>query len=180
MLGAHSWFAFQHESSNSDDPKVIVSNIDPQSRLFFFYADSSPAAVIDEPINATKSKTRNDEVGPHTTFELPQPTSAQVVSDNVHDPRNFNLSPAQKSLLLFHQRLAHLRFPLVQSLFSVPVQSDVPTFIDDSSSPSPCLVAPTKAVTTCPHPICQTCQLASESASVTRCIGSYTMWKGSY
>ena len=35
MCGSHSWFGFQHESSEpGKEPKMIVSNINPQSRLF--------------------------------------------------------------------------------------------------------------------------------------------------
>ena len=148
MMGSQSWFAFQHESGSSDKPKIVLSNIDPTSRLFFFYAESSPPPK-DAPPPSPSS----------TPAPTETPACANLISQNVLDVRNKNLSPAQRILLLFHQRLGHVRFQTVQSLFQQPEETS-PSFLDSGPTCKPCLVAPSKSVLTCPSPACATCNIA--------------------
>ena len=82
MLGSHAWFAFIHEASTNGLPLVIHSNINPQSHLFLFYADTKPLS------------------------ECPDKAQCSAHAHNVQfmlDEDNANLSSAQKSLLLDHQ-----------------------------------------------------------------------------
>ena len=148
MHGSNAWFAFMHKDSVINPPnssvKIIMSSIDPDSRLFYFYAETST-----------------------TPEEHSEPSPASVVehscechvSQNVHDPKNFNLSSAQKHLLLDHQRLGHFRFAAVRSLYTAPEDTS-PPFLDPGPSCHPCLGMKDKAQLICTVPLCQTCQVA--------------------
>ena len=82
MLGSHAWFVFIHEQSAQASPLIIHSNVDPQSHLFLFYADTKPLSKC-----------------PHKAQCGAHAHSAQFVLDD----DNANLLAAQKALLLDHQ-----------------------------------------------------------------------------
>ena len=151
MMGSSSWFTFNHQDSNlMDDVKLIYCGLDPESRLFYFYAEE-----------------RRSKSQPSSKQAIRQPSCPCCsLSQNVHDARNINLTKAQKNLLLDHQRLGHLRMTKVQELYRCPDPSPSPSFIDDSS-PShcdPCLKAKEAGQLTCDPPKCATCEVAKARA----------------
>ena len=151
MMGSSSWFTFNHQDSNlMDDVKLIYCGLDPESRLFYFYAEE-----------------RRSKSQPSSKQAIRQPSCPCCsLSQNVHDARNINLTKAQKNLLLDHQRLGHLRMTKVQALYRCPDPSPSPSFIDDSS-PShcdPCLKAKEAGQLTCDPPKCATCEVAKARA----------------
>ena len=145
MMGNHAWFALYHQCWEEEDPVIVRAIREPESNLFFFYAENHVPLP--------------DASG--------QPTSTQTpckqcnVTVNVHDPQNFNLSPAQKLLLLDHQRLGHFRFPLIRELYQAP-QDNTPFFIDpgQKADRKPCLLMRDKHQLTCQIPMCATCAIA--------------------
>ena len=144
MLGSHSWFGFTHVTSSQDKPAIVVSGVEMSSRLFFFYAQV-PEQEKNQAQTATVSK-------PGSAVEC-------HVSQNVHDVRNVNLSPAQKALLLDHQRLGHFRFPLIQALYQ-EYEDTTPAFLEPQTPCTQHLIPRTLSQLTCDVPICATCQVA--------------------
>jgi hypothetical protein len=79
----------------------------------------------------------------------------------VADETNQNITSAQKELLLWHWRLAHMGFDHLQKLLRTP--SDLPDESNPSpSSPTPaqCLHSKNVATATCSAPKCAACEIA--------------------
>ena len=146
--GSPNWFSFHHESSTfsgcAHGNRVIIGNRDPQSGLFFMFAEDRHNVPL------------QGEMASDTSA---QPSCHCHPSFNVHDPKNVNLSRTQKRLLLDHSRLGHVRMGLVQSLYAQP-EDNSPGFLDSGPSRDPCLVCPDKGTMNCAHPLCQTCQVS--------------------
>jgi len=144
MAGSAAWFEVQHAESKQHFQDLIRSNIDPMTNLFFFYA--SPCKAVEEDPRSTP------------------PGAAHMVapSQNVHDPKNRNISSAQKRLLLDHQRLAHQRMSLIQQkLYTVPEDSPPPPlFAEFAPSKESALHVHEKDQLTCDIPKCETCEVA--------------------
>jgi len=153
MAGNANWFVFQHEASKKHFGDLIRANIDSQSGLFFFYADPSGSNAKDQLVSRLAEESQVPILAlPHVDVNL---------SQNVHDPKNKNISSAQKRLLLDHQRLAHQRMSLIQQkLYTVPDASPTPLFSDLTPSKEACLQVREKEQLTCGVPLCETCQVA--------------------
>ena len=146
MLGSASWFAFECQDSKPSNPDVVVSNLDAESKLFFFYSET-PAASL--PVSSAQP-----------VSDSPSRCSCNNVS--VHHPKNANLTASQKQLLLDHYRLGHLRMSLIQTLYTCgpPNTPPTPRFIPEESACDPCLLSRERGQSTCTIPLCATCQCA--------------------
>ena len=78
---------------------------------------------------------------------------------SLFDPRNFNLTTAQKNLKLDHDRLGHLSMQAIQRLYQ-PAEADKSDFDGVSVSSKPCIVAKDSAQLRCKPPVCEACQVA--------------------
>ena len=78
---------------------------------------------------------------------------------SLFDPRNFNLTVAQKNLKLDHDRLGHLSMQAIQRLCQ-PAEADKPDFDGVPVSSKPCIVAKDPSQLRCKPPICEACQVA--------------------
>ncbi len=78
---------------------------------------------------------------------------------SIFDPRNVNLTDAQKRLKLDHDRLGHLSMQAIQRLYQ-PDEADKPDFDGVSVSSKPCLVAKDPSQIRCTPPVCEACQIA--------------------
>ena len=82
---------------------------------------------------------------------------SQLASLSVLDETNQNLTSAQKELLLWHSRLAHLGFEHVQRLMHPRVLDPSPTV---STTHEPCILPKHASAKTCKPPLCAACQIA--------------------
>ena len=128
----------------SPSQTTINAWIDARSRLPFFTADH-PTTI--KPPEFEKSKTCHHSAHAH-------------VSQNVYDPRNTNLSHAQKLLKLDHDRLGHIGFKKLQTMY---LDREKHLGFDGSStSRPPLLVAQDRAQFRCTRPVCATCLVAKQ------------------
>ena len=157
MMGNADWFSFRLEPEDESTPDYVTGIKEPSSRLFFFHARSS---LPDVPVPCSCDEQTTLRATHHASAPVPVVATAASsdCNDNVLSESNMNLSQAQKDLLLDHQRLGHFRFGLVQSLYTCD-DEPVP-FLGDIKPCTPCLVAHTKSMISCPHPKCATCQYA--------------------
>jgi hypothetical protein len=72
---------------------------------------------------------------------------------NVADETNQNLSPAEKELLLWHQRLGHAYFQRVQQMLCQPRGQDLIQVLKPKN----------QASSACSRPLCAACQLAKQT-----------------
>ena len=166
MTGTHAWFDFlclidselDEAKANNHEAVTILTHLNPQSRLFFFYCvrpspDKEPlVGPGDLPAPATLPRTKS--------ASEPCPSCKQAhVSQNVLDPRNANLSKSQKRLLLDHFRFGHVSMKIIQSLYREPSDEDTP-FIDVTSNCPPCVQPTVREQLTCPIPKCEICEIA--------------------
>lgn len=82
------------------------------------------------------------------------PAKPNIISDSgaVLHRSNWNISPAQQELLLWHSRLGHVNLDQVQTLLAKPRQSDLKRIIEPSNNKS----------SHCPKPLCEACQYAKQ------------------
>ena len=127
---------------DADGLATIDAPMEPMSRLPMIFGE------IVQKEERTKSE-------PTTKCES---CSQANVSINIYDPRNVNLSPAQKALKLDHDRLGHIGFKRLQALYK-----GKDTFIEWDGSVSQrdsCLHPTIEAQASCSIPACATCMLA--------------------
>ena len=133
------WLELNVAEVEPSSKQRVYANIEPSSRLPMILA----------------------ELGHHErtkTGDL-QTCSCCVLSPSIFDPRNFNLSAAQKKLKLDHDRLGHLSMQAIQRLYQ-PADTDSPDFDGHSVSGVPCLLAKDPVQLCCDLPMCEACQLA--------------------
>ena len=151
FLGNSAWFAFHHvDSDYNQNLKVIYTNRDPDSGLFYFFSearcDLQSSAQQGEP-DQKKAKTS---------------TSSKCrchANPTVFDPTNHNLSRTQKGLLLDHARLGHISMHVIQKLYQCPGDYTPPFDISEPDC-DPCLLTKDKGQIKCTVPLCETCQFA--------------------
>lgn len=119
--GSSSWMTLELkvcDNNDNDSLELVCAHIDPASRLLYLHAELGHHDLVD---------------GKETHCHC----SAHVAS-SVFDPRNINLTDAQKKLKLDHDRLGHLSMKLIQKLYQ-PEDIDQPDFDGHSTSGLPCL-----------------------------------------
>ena len=146
MNGTHAWFSVSHKDSTTHKRLEVMAGVEPQSQLFFFYAENRLS-----PERSDEALDSHDPSCPHHTHA--------AHSAAVHNPKNHNLSTAQKAVLLDHQRLGHYRMQLIQSLYKPP-PDDSPLFLDDPEPCRPVLQPSSPKQLGCTAPMCATCQFA--------------------
>ena len=117
----------------------VLSQIDSRTRLPFILGEPSTWARPE--IQATKT------------------SSCGCHFNSVYDPRNHNLSAAQKALLLDHCRLGHISMKAIQRLYR-PREGLLPDFDGIPSPTKSCLNPRIKEQATCDPPMCQACNIA--------------------
>lgn len=140
--GSADWMTMElkvGKDSNNSSLERIHANIDPSSRLPFLHAELGHHDVVD-----------GKESRCHCTA---------FTASTIFDPRNINLTDAQKKLKLDHDRLGHLSMKLIQKLYQ-PEDIEQPDFDGHPTSGSPCLLAKDSAQLRCQPPVCEACELA--------------------
>ena len=87
---------------------------------------------------------------------------SQSVMFSVAEETNQNITQAQKELLLWHWRLGHIGFELVQRMISSTKMFKKSSVSDDSESEGRvgCIEVKHALAATCPHPVCAACKCA--------------------
>ena len=137
----HCSFDWKEVRIHTPIGNVLHFPFDPQSNIPFMYLDQE---VCQAGLTASQ------------IYCLATDTALVNQIQNLLDDRNYNLSKAQKELLLWHQRLAHAGFGWVQDLMFRSKEE-----VGSESEP-PILTTKVAGTPRCQAPKCAACQMAKQ------------------